>query len=87
MRLNDLLDESVTFKNGENAETTCEYLKDCGIPFDKKPREDGTGADFSMRNIRTAKKAFKELMQHKKICKNFDLVLEKGSNTIKVYFK
>lgn len=88
MRLSDLnLNESITFKNGDDATTTCEFLKACQIPFDKKPREDGTGADFILKNFMIAKKAVKALQTHEKICRNFDVTLEKGSNTIKVYFK
>jgi hypothetical protein len=89
MRLSDLnLNESITFKNGEEAETTCEFLKACKIPFKKEMRTDGTGADFTLKNFAIAKKALKGIKtSNKKICKNFDLVLDKGSNTIKVYFK
>ena len=87
MKLNDLISESITFKNGENAETTCEFLKACKVPFKKDVRSDGSGADFTMKNFMIAKKAVKALKQQKKVCRNFDIVLEKGSNTIKVYFK
>ena len=88
MRLSDLnLNESITFKNGDDAETTCEFLRACKIPFKKEAREDGTGADFTLKNFAIAKKAIKAIHNHKHICKNFDVTLEKGSNTIKVYFK
>lgn len=87
MRLSDLINESVTYKDGENAETTCEFLRACNIPFKKEFREDETGADFTLKNFKIAKEAFKAIKQQKKICRNFDIVLEKGANTIKVYFK
>lgn len=81
------VNESIDFKNGEDAETTCEFLRACGVPFKKSFRDDGTGADFSMTNFSIARKVIKALKKHKKICRNFDVQLEKGSNTIKVYFK
>lgn len=87
MRLRNLINETISFKNGETAETTCEFLRACDISFDKQVREDGTGADFTLENFVIAKKAIEALKTHEKICRNFDVTLEKGSNTIKVYFK
>lgn len=88
MRLSDLIESIEVNPAGKDAETTCEYLSACGIPYEKIKRADGSGADFKMKNLKIARKAFKELMNHRKICKHFDLELAiETEPTIKVYFK
>jgi len=92
MKLRELL-EAVDLKKKpvvdkkEAAESPCQFLSACNINFVKTFRDDDTGADFEMDNAEDAIEAVKQLKTHKKIKKNFVIKLEKGSNTIKVFFR
>jgi hypothetical protein len=91
MKLKDLLETVSLEKDNtdaiEAAESPCEMLSACGINYEKIMRADATGADFEMDNAEIAIDAFKKLINHEKIKQNFDIELEKGSTTIKVYMK
>jgi hypothetical protein len=85
MRLNDLLKESKPVI--AKYETTCEYLTQCGIPFVKNRRADGTGADFLLKNLAIAKDVFKRVTNDRVLTKSFDFELDTSNKTVKVYFK
>ena len=84
MKLSELIMDDNSVEK-ENAESVCEYLDACKIPYKKTFKNDFTGADFLLDDEKIAKQVYDVVSKHHIISSDFYITL--NDNKISVEFK